>query len=147
MEPVDNITYTTNDNVFHKYVEFVQSGVKYVACTGNNTGKLYIIDASKELATTAPYSGTTVNGIMSMGVVETSNKAYVVTTCGTIDSVGGSAYVHTGSGETWSAITGSTSGNAIIGDSTPFWTKSSTTSITLRGGYSNYGATIGTAKY
>lgn len=47
MKPVDNITYAINANVFHKYVEFVQSGIKYVACTGNNTGKLYIIDASK----------------------------------------------------------------------------------------------------
>lgn len=107
MEPVDNITYATNANVFHKYVEFVQSGIKYVACTGNNTGKLYIIDASKELATTVPYNGTTANGIMSMGVVEVSGKAYVVTTCGS--SFTGSVYVHTGSGDTWSVVTNSTS--------------------------------------
>lgn len=107
MEPVDNITYATNANVFHKYVEFVQSGIKYVACTGNNTGKLYIIDASKELATTVPYNGTTANGIMSMGVVEVSGKAYVVTTCGS--SPTGSVYVHTGSGDTWSVVTNSTS--------------------------------------
>ena len=94
MEPVDNITYAANANVFHKYVEFVQSGVKYVACTGNNTGKLYIIDASKELATTTPYSGTTANGIMSMGVINVSDKAYVVTTCGAAGS--GTVYVHKG---------------------------------------------------
>lgn len=125
MEPVDNITYATNANVFHKYVEFVQNGIKYVACTGNNTGKLYIIDASKELATTAPYSDTTVKGIMSMGVVEVSGKAYVVTTCGTEAMSGGRVYVHIGSGSTWSAITSSTSNNSIIGDSVPFWSKSS----------------------
>ena len=100
MEPVDNITYAANANVFHKYVEFVQDGVKYVACTGNNTGKLYIIDASKELATTTPYSGTTANGIMSMGVVEISGVNYVITISGTS---GATVYVHIGSGTSWRA--------------------------------------------
>ena len=136
MEPVDNITYDVNDKVLHKYVEFVQDGKKYVACTTNNTGKLYIIDASKELAITAPYSGTTANGIMSMGVVEVSGKAYVVTTCGAMGN--GIAYVHSGSGATWTAKDTTTVGNySIIGDSTPFWAKNNTASITLRGGYSN----------
>ena len=134
MEPVNNITYAINANVFHKYVEFVQDGKKYVACTGNNTGKLYIIDASKELATTTPYTGTTANGIMSMGVVEVSGKAYVVTTCGAAGS--GTVYVHKGSGTSWaSTVTTSRSDVAIVADSTPFWCESDTDAITFRGGY------------
>ena len=137
MEPVDNITYATNANVFHKYVEFAQSGVKYVACTGNNTGKLYIIDASNGLSSSTTYSGTTANGIMSMGVVEVSGKAYIVTTCGATSA--GVVYVYTGSGVSWTAKKNSTTGNySVIGDSTPFWYKFNTASIVLRGGYSNY---------
>lgn len=108
--------------------------MKYVACTGNNTGKLYIIDASKELATTAPYSGTTANGIMSMGVINVSDKAYIVTTCGAGGS--GTVYVHKGSGTTWNENHAtSRSDVAIVADSTPFWCVSKTDAITFRGGY------------
>lgn len=114
--------------------------MKYVACTGNNTGKLYIIDASKELTTTAPYSGTTANGIMSMAVinvkdpVKKTNKAYVVTTCGAEGS--GTVYVHKGSDTSWtSTVTTSKSDVAIVADSTPFWCESGTDAITFRGGY------------
>lgn len=111
--------------------------MKYVACTGNNTGKLYIIDASKELATTAPYSGAIDNGIMSMSVVEVSGKAYVVTAAGV--SGKGFVRVHTKADDTWKMNSSIGVGNySIIGDSTPFWGKSVSTSITLRCGYSNY---------
>lgn len=85
---------------------------------------MYIIDASKELATIAPYSGTTANGIMSMGVINLSDKAYVVTTCGAEKD--GTVYVHSGSGASWTAKTVTTAGRSIIGDSTPFWGNGST---------------------
>lgn len=77
------------------------------------------------------------NGIMSMGVVEVSGKAYIVTTCGATG--GGVVYVYTGSGVSWASVKSSgTSNRSIIGDSTPFWYKFNTASIVLRGGYSNY---------
>ena len=140
MEPVDNITYDTNSKVLHKYVEFVQDEVKYVACTSNNTGELYIIDATKYLGATTPYKGTTVSGIMSMGVAIVSGKAYIVTTCGAEKN--GTVYVHSRSDASWTSKTVTTA-DSIIGDSTPFWIESGTNNITLRGGYSNISTTAG----
>ncbi len=112
---------------------------------------MYIIDASKELATTAPYTGTTANGIMSMAVinikdpVKKTNKAYVVTTCGAEGS--GTVYVHDGSGTTWNEKSATSASNvAIMADSTPFWCESDTDTITFRGGYNTSSTNAVTAQ-
>lgn len=72
---------------------------------------------------------------MSMGVINVNDKAYVVTTCGSVG--GGTVYVHSGSGATWTSANTTDFDSSIVGDSTPFWCKSDTDAITLRGGYSN----------
>ena len=77
MEPTNNILASVNNNVFHKYVEFTYNGIKYIACAGNNMNKLYIIDATKDLATTTPFSCDVIAGIASISVLECNDTVYV----------------------------------------------------------------------